>query len=715
MPKRLFEEITNWAGGINTAAHADALLVGTSPRGRNSALTNISPNPPRALASKRKGALPGLATPLTSEPAIIGQFYFKKSDGTKVHVLVCGDGSLRERNSDGTHASISAGLFTAGDELLPGFAAANDLLFITNGSEEKKFDGTAASKFGIAQRAAPTATAGGAGGTITAGTYDVLLTEYNSATGHEGPISASDDVTITAGQVITVSWTAPTDTQVTHVRVYVRQRTRGSNYYRAIAGATPAPDATYGGYTPATTSTVLDITEAQFDAFRLLAPGDTANYPPPTGAKSPTWHKSRMFVHDGANLYWSEFEKPEAFDTTNNKEPVNPDDGDQIVALHSAQDVLLVLKRKSAWALVGDDPASWTLQDISSDMGAVNQQCVKTHGATYWWDAQKGPVKWAGGGTKPVAIGVPEIGPTIDPELLNKDKLHLIVAEVDDAPSAQRLLWAVPDFGKTRNTTIFPYNLMLGVWESDIWNPFDVASMAVAEDENSTPWVWMGGFSGRLFQWWNATNDGVPVDAVSRGSFTNATTSTVATVLDDDGASPGWVTDELKELYAYSISADGLDIERRRITANTANTFTVSPAWGATPNEEWDFVIGGIDFQFDTPWLLGDAPFFKKRYEHLMVQVLSPDSNVPVSVDLFLNYDLLNVARANEWDLEGAVVYDTAIYDRDRYAAAVLGDKRFRISKTGKAWRARIRNVYPDQELTLLKVAMQSVLLTTKS
>lgn len=713
MPKRLFEQMDNWAGGINTAANADALPPGVSPRGRNSALTAISINPPRALVSKRRGGSPALTTPLTDEPTIIGQFFFEKSDGNDYHVLVCGDGSLRKRLTDGSSAIIDAAAFTAGETNLPSFAVANDFLFITLGDEKKKFDGTTLSAFGLEALDAPTATAT-AGGAMATGDYDVLLTGYNEDSGHESPISTSVEVTLSGGNLsIDVDWTTPADSQITHVRVYIRQQSRGPNFYRVVAGATPAPDAGTGGFPIATLSTLLDISDTQLENFTELAPATGANVPPPDGAASPTWHRSRMFVHDGRNVYWSEIEKPESFNITNDYEPINPDDGDEIVALTSAHDVLMVFKRTGTFKIVGSDPNSWEIEEISPRVGAVNQQSIVTHGATYWWDRQQGPVAWAGEG-KPVPIGVPLIGPTIDPELLNKERLQFIVAAVDDAPSRQRILWALPELGETRNTMILPFNVMLGVWESDGWDPFDVASMAVANDSVGTPWVFIGGYSGRLFQWEDATNDGVPEAAVNTGTVASATSTTI-TCLDEEGASPAWVVDELKELYAYAISSDGLDVQRRRITANTADTITVSPAWGSDPNDTFTFVVGGIDFQWDTPWMLGDAPFHKKRYEFLFIQASSPDSGVPVNIDVFFSYDLLNVARAVSYELLGAVVYDTAIYDRDRYASAVLDDDRIRMSKTGKAWRARIRNINPDQELTLLKVAMQSVLLTTKA
>jgi hypothetical protein len=710
--KRLFEEIRNWAGGVNTSAPADALGDTVSPLGRNSALTQISPMPPQANVSPRQGGSPALTSPLTSEPAVIGQYHFRKSDGNTYHILVCGDGSLRKRNDDSTSTVISASPFTAGDELLPGFAVANDLLFICNGTEAKKFDGTTLSAFGLAKPSAPTAVAAGSGGIMPAGTYDVLTTQYNSATGHESQISDSVEVTIAAGEKIQVDWTDAVDAQVTHTRVYARQRARGANYYRVIAGATPAADATHGGYTSATNQTILDITETQWENFVTRPPVENENYPPPTGAKSPTWHRSRMFVHDGSTVYWSKIELPEAFDYENASEPVNPDDGEEIIGMISADDVLLILKDKSTWAVVGDDPSSWTLENISREIGGVNQQSMATlNNLTFWWDAAKGPIARAVGG-QPEAIGVPLIGPTVDPTLLNPDKLHLIVIGVDNHPARQRVIYAVPEVNQTRNTLLLPFNTTLRVWESSGWNPFDVASMATVEDSSSIG-MYMGGYSGRLFHWWNAFNDGVAIGTTNSGTVTSSTATTL-TCVNDAGASPGWTVNALKELYAYAISADG-EIQRRRIVSNTANVLTVLSDWTANPNDTYTWVVGGIDFQFDTPWIHGGAPFRKKRYEFLFLELSAASAGMEVDVDVFLDLDINTVRRTLSIALSSPALYDTAIYDTDRYASAGFSNTFHRMSRTGRAWRARVRSLLPETDYSLLKIAMQSILLSHKN
>jgi hypothetical protein len=196
-----------------------------------------------------------------------------------------------------------------------------------------------------------------------------------------------------------------------------------------------------------------------------------------------------------------------------------------------------------------------------------------------------------------------------------------------------------------------------------------------------------------------------------------SSTNTTLTGTKSDGTSPAWTVDALKELYVYAISDDGTTIQRRRITANTANVLTVDVAWSTNPNSTYTFVIGGIDFQWDTAWNTAETPFYKKRLEFLFAQFTSEDSEVVATVELFLDYDAVGPQRTFNIDVSGdAAVYDasSSLYDSSRFALSIQTDARKRVGKTAKAWRVRVRNIQPDKDLVLMKLAMQSVLLTTK-
>jgi hypothetical protein len=712
MPKRLYDTLDNWPAGVMTAIEADQLPVGAAPRGRNSAFSSIGPD--RAKVSFRKGATPALPTPLATEPEVRGGFYFRRENGNTYHLIAAKDGTLWKRDPIlGTVALVHT--FTP-DTPRPGFATASDSLFVLNGTDAVKFDGTTVTKFGVLPASGAPTSAIAAGGALPAGTYEFFTTHYNATSGTEsarGPTTLP--LTVAAGDKVTLSWGPPLDPQVTHVLIYARRLEVGSNFYRIIAGTTPAADAGTGGFPVAVTSVAVSFTANQWSAFKTLAPAINDKVPPPAGAMHPVWHKSRLFVHDKSNVYYSDLEKPESFNIVDRREAINPKDGDEIITIHSTNNVLLVLKRKRCYIINGADPASWSVDELSPVIGTDSAESIVTdpNGTTYWWDHTVGPVVWSGLGVKPEGIGVSLVAPSLDPTALNQNRFDLVVAGVDSHPLRQRVLFAVPEFGKTRNNRIIPFNYQLKRFEAEFWNPFDVASMWTADDAAGQQWLWMGGYSGRVYQWWLGNNDGVPTGEVNAGRVLASGNDTL-TCRKPDGTTPAWTVNSLKDLALYAINQSGDDVQRRRILSNTADTLTVETAWGINPNDTFTFAIGACDFQWDSPWEHGQFPFNKKRYEYFFVEVSSPNSGVLVTVDLFFSGDLLNVIKDRSFTMIGDVLYDKAIYDKDRYASSVLQSKRFRVGTTGTKWRARIRALQPDVDLALLKLQMQSVLLSTK-
>lgn len=714
MPQRLFDEIDNWLEGINTSAPADKLTPGSSPRGRNTTLKSIGDS--SALIGKRRGALTLNSTPITGAPGLWG-FQFKKKSGTKYNLLVSTTGRLDQLNTDTTTTVLNAVAFTAGSSHIPIFAVANDLCFIVNDVDQKKFDGTNVQKFGIARPAAPSTGTAAAGG-MAAGTWDACITYYNANTGHESSRSDFTSQVLSGAQKMTVTWSAPVDAQVTHVRVYIRQQTAGANAYRAIAGATPAPDATTGGYLPATLTTTLDITAVQYAAFTLLAPSTTENEPPAVGLKGPCWHQSRMFLFDSGNIYYSKIKDgvpyPEAFDPIN-FEPVDPNDGDTIVALASFNGKLYVFKKFSIYQLDGVDPNSWTISIVTPNFGcSAMRSIVFADGVMYWWGSNQGLCALSPG-TAPVSLGKALIANTIAGTNLNESAYDLVCGGVD--VSQETVLMSVPEFGSsTRNTLIIPFNYRRRRFAAEWWNPFDIISLWAVEDSTGLQTLYVGGYAGQTFQWWAAGNDGVPGATTTHGPVNptvNPLTST-GTTLTDLSATFATAGGGLVERYVYAINSDRTVIQRRRITANTGTQLTVTPAWTANPNTTYTYVVGGIDFQIDTPWMVAPTPFFKKRFEFIFIEASSADLGVILDIDFFVSMDDSAAKKTRTLMLGGiGGLYDasTSVYDSTVFAGTSVTFGKKRIGTVGKTWKARIRNVQADNDVVLYRISVQGEVL----
>lgn len=687
-----------------TSKPADELDVTESPRGRNSALYLVAGQ--KALVQKRKGASVVNATQISGAPQILGQYAFRKFSGstyTLYHLCVSANGRLDVMSAAGTPAaadSSNPAPFTSG-VFLPDFATSNNLTFIVNSNgDKKKFNGVAVQNFGITRPTVGTMALGDGGGAGSHnGTYEGRVSFYNAATGQESSVSNTTAATVAVVNR-TIAWTnipVSSDSQVTARRLYIRNTATMTNFYLA---------ATLSDNT--STSTTTNVTDA---SLITLAPDTAENDPPPANVRYLATHLSRLFASDGIDLFYSKVGLPESFDP-DNTEPVNANDSDQITGIHAAHEVLIVFKRTQMYALFGDDPASWTIRQVSADIGCVSHRSIRTiEGVTYWWSL-KGPIKWDGIGL-PEAIGTPKINQTITSEALNYAQFGNIAAEVDQ--QNQRVMFALPEFNQTRNTVMLPFNYRLGVWESDGWNPFDVSSMAAVEDANKIPWVMVGSYSGQVFKWWDAMNDAVPVQSTTMGAVTSATSTT----LTDGTATFGIVGGGLVDRYVYITDATGTSTQRLRIVSNTATVLTIdsnTPIFGDVTG--YAYVVGGPDFSWDTPWMDGGQPFFKKRYEYLYTQAYSSTGNINITINFFLDYDPYSIVKTITFTTTSAgAIWDSSLWDSATtpWGYPLTNQGRTRIGKTGRYWRARYRNTTPDQDVVIAKIGMRSELLTDKS
>jgi hypothetical protein len=693
MPRRAFEELASWEQGCITAISDDLLPKGAFPRGRNTALYQ------NGLLGSRKGAT--VFTPDTLGEAINGLFQLTQSDGTRTLLRFGDDGSLSSVNDDGEFTEIEATGFTA--ETVPELRVAKDYLFITNGEDLKKFDGTTLSNFGIERPVAPTVAAGTAG--TTNGVYDVALTYYNEDSGEESSRSDFTEVTVT-NQKIDISWAAPTDTQVTHVRIYVRKQSLGSIAFRMITDLDPAPAA--DGFEVDTLAATLNIRDGTFSALTIIAPSPSDAVPPPDGARFVTWHKSRIFVAEGDSVYYSELDRPERFDLYNRVEPITPQEGESITGLHSAHDKLLIFKQTKVYAISGDDPSNWSIDLISVDSGTDSFRSIVTvEGVTYYWSSVHQLMGWPGTGA-PLPISKPLLDPTLRADVINVAGLSHCAAIVDS--EHQVILWSLPEYGKSTNTIIVPFNYRLRKFEAEYWNPFNVSSFCVWRDSTDTPWVLMGNYHGQIFKNWTGNNDGIPEDSTHSGTITSASSSKITDSRAEFRTTGGGLVGRM----VYVISADQSIVQRREITANTATELTVAPNWEITPNPTYTYVVGGIYFEMDTPWMHGGVPFEKKRYEHLFSMAVTASSRVQCVFDFFTDYSLAEPKRSFPTTLAAQAEYDVAIYDTDRYASSAFDYAKKRLAKNGKAWRIRIRKLQNNTDLMILKLGVSSVFLSTK-
>lgn len=707
MAKRFREEITDWTKGAITVTSPDRVPKNASPRALNTAFLKLG------YPAKRKGLSILTQTGETGTPAILALGHYGSIDWT------ISDNGRWSKIVAGAFTPIDAAAatpFTAGQKI-PSTAIANNLLFAVNGTDAKKTNGTLVQKFGIAAPAVSTAAAGAAGN--PSGSYILYLTALNSNTGHESSLSVGIAVTVVA-QKITLTFPATVfsvDTQITHVRAHIFKTGLTDVPFRLTnTNVTPnagAYDATYGGWTSATASLSIDVTDANINTLIIKSPGDHDNDPPPANARFIAFHGSRMFATDGIDLWYSEVDKPESF-SPNRVEPINQNDGQTLLAFASVTDHHLVIwKDRSTHALTGpDDPNTWEVVEVDLSVGLKAIRSIVVIEGEVWWEAEQGFFKLSAGKALPERMDLPISDRT---EVLNRLQIANSVGAYDVL--RQRILFAVAEEGETNNTALIPYNNQLTVWE-DKWDPMDVSAMGILFDSvTGAPYVAVGGYKGRVFRLWVTPYvDGVRLNNGAGTDFTltHPVVSATATTLTDGTATFDTTGGGLSQIPVIVVAPDG-STQRNIISSNTGTVLTLVNSWGVIPDANWTYYIGCPNWEFDTkymaptpnPTVETGSVFNSRRFKHALIKGISDTGAANLKVYCILDHVESPFSCSTVVALEGT----GAIYDVDVWDTAILGTNRavakhVGLGVHGKVLGLRIVNREPSVGVQLLGVGL---------
>lgn len=702
-----------WADGAITSIQPDQIPASAYPSARNTELTNVGAG--EGVIASRRGARKFTQAVISGATAILGQHDYHRVSGgssTSQHLLWSTNGRLDAADGNGNLSTITTGLATG---LYPSVVTAANRCYWVNGVERKKFDGVTVQNLGLVRPATADwltpVDVVASGSMPPAATYEIVLTYGNTNHGAESSRSEAKAVTTAndgnATHKITVAWSAPADTQIDTVYVYLRKTDPVLNtvFLRAATFSASALTGT------------LDVPDATIRSLIILAPGTSQFDPPPAGVRYLAFHEGRLFAADDYNVYYSAITAqgafPEAFDAEAGFEPINPGDGQRITGLHVAHEMLLVFKEASVWGIFGSDPATWDVRRIIADTGCLSHRSILTvEDITYWWSAQ-GPVSWGGSG-QPQFIGKVLLAPTVDQTGVTYASPLLFHAAAD--LTNQRILFAVPVSGQDRADLILPFNTRLNRWESTGWDPMDPASLATVLDSNGRSWVYLGSHAGELFRLSDGTNDGLPAGTTSTGTF--IASSTAVSSITDVTATFGALT----ERKVTVVDSRGVPVStwRARITGNTGTVLTLNTGLGPlTVGATYTYYVGGPDWQWDSRWEDFGDPFWRKRFEFLYLMLLQGNVENPVFADLAFDY-VTTPERVKTIEVTttaiGTGVWNTSLWDEATWGSLTVSQQaRERIARTGRAWRVRLRQHAPDSTVVLRKLGIRAERLTDKS
>lgn len=195
-------------------------------------------------------------------------------------------------------------------------------IFALNGTDRKRIEGTTVSEWGIeAPDTAPTLAVGASTGLT--GDYNVRYT-YARLSGttviHESNPSPAGTAVTLSDESLDITWTASTDSQVTHVRIY-RTLTSGSAYFLLTSvaiGTTTLDDGTADGSLGAAIET---------DNDRPLAG---------TYVAGPAYDGTCFLIKDNL-LYYSKAKRPESWPAANFIEVSTPEFPGKNIVFHNGQ------------------------------------------------------------------------------------------------------------------------------------------------------------------------------------------------------------------------------------------------------------------------------------------------------------------------------------------------------------------------------------------
>lgn len=238
-------------------------------------------------------------------------------------------------------------------------------VFAMNGTDRKRIESSSVNEWGItAPSSAPTDAVGASTGLT--GTYKAKVTycrkSGSTVLSESNPSDASTGRTL-ANQSLSVTWSASSDPQVTHVRVY-RTLANGATYYHD-------QDVTVGTVTVDTNTADSALgTEVATDHDR-----------PPTGeVVAGPFYNGTVFVANGNLLYWSKPKQPEYF-PANNYIEVGPPQY-PILAMVSYDGNLYCITKIKIWLIQGTGTAfnAIPLESLTGCPNIYGALAIKGHG-----------------------------------------------------------------------------------------------------------------------------------------------------------------------------------------------------------------------------------------------------------------------------------------------------------------------------------------------
>lgn len=401
-----------------------------------------------------------------------GVYEFEKLSGASYIVAGANTNFYNVTNS---WSSVRSGLLNNG---IMAFETFVDRLFVANGQDFFKFDGSNTSNYSLPQGQSTSAFGVTGIYNASAGLSGVYIASYGylNDRGYYGPGSAGITVSlngISYNALLYYGMTFPTGYGISALV-----------FYRSAAGQVNQ----YG-----TTQTTI-TTGSTFVDYSALSARPMPEYLWFTAAPQfMEIYNNQLFLGGissaPSTLYWSDIGEPEGIDPTFNTE-VRTNDGDVLRGIKSYGNDLIVAKQKSFHRLNGDNPENFILQQISDQYGCLSHRTMVTYNNILLFLDEKGIIKYNG-------ANIEILSNRVEDYFLRMNK----AAAVNNALAVHfkkynEIWFHIPIDGATLNNFTVVYDYLADAFTT--YQGFNASSLSEAKGAVAEKTLLYGGYSGAL-------------------------------------------------------------------------------------------------------------------------------------------------------------------------------------------------------------------------
>lgn len=673
-------DVDDFRVGFLDSPEVSAIEKGGTPNAANFDFASLTPDGGCKLA-KRKGArmvTPSAISALGTRVDALFEFH-QEGDLT---------GELLGASGGDLFAWDGASTFDLVDSLglgaLVQFLTFRNIVLLCDGLVQKFYDGSDTFDVGfVAPTAAPGLATHAAAAAGVTGTYQAVVTWYDSTHDHESsPATAGTAVVFAAEDRLHTKPAGAPPANVDTWRIYVRRTDTGESQYKWVADVAIATGTRQEAVTDATRNL----------ATNLLAPLPFANDVPPVFAFMAESLGYRFGVEADDSYIWVSALGDAQSQHPKDKIGVSRGDGQPVTTCKAVGKRIVVQKPRRSFYLDGDRMPFLPL-DYSGSFGNVSQGAsVSTSDGRYWgWDQERGPYVTDFATWTSLVDG--RIGATF--AAVNR------AGEVKcvHVKRKQLVCWFVSTGSSTRLRTCLAYNYLVNAWLAPIYGLeySAAATFPVAAGEVE---LFVGDEWGRVYQYFRDDIEGVP-----SGDQTAAVTAATASSVTAAGAA--WCTDGdgLTGLPVAVYDAAG-NWQFRTIESNTATVITLDTThgavWTTTPDTTYTVVVGGIDWFWDTPLVTFKQPMRKKKGGYVYAEVYASGSaSSGLEVKARIDDRQASQVQVGSFNLESAGGWGTGLWGTMIWGGASKQPRRQRFDRSFYSLQIELSNRHPNEPVEI--------------